>query len=139
MTPVVRRFFFPLAALALWGVPSTALGTAQEKVIIDADMGQLNDDAVVLFMLANSDDIDILGLTIVAGNTWVEEGTAFGLRQLEVIERTDIPVLMGASEPLMGSRQSWLSAEERLYGNSEYLGAYARPRPDSYLNIRREP
>ena len=134
----ILSLFYPLAAK-----PGNETGiVAQQgpqKVIIDADMGQLNDDAVVLFMLANSEDIDILGLTIVAGNTWVEEGTAFGLRQLEIIGRTDIPVLMGAGEPLMGSRQAWLAAEERFYGNSEYLGAYSRPRPDSYLNIRREP
>lgn len=130
-----------LLQLALTPNPLGATQAAPErhKVIIDADMGQLNDDAMVLFMLANSDNVDILGLTIVAGNTWVEEGTAYGLRQLEVIGRTDIPVLMGANEPLMGSRQSSLSAEETLYGNVEYMGAYSRPKPDSYLEIGREP
>ena len=130
-----------LLLLALTPIPLDAAQGEPErhKVIIDADMGQMNDDAVVLFMLANSDNIDILGLTIVAGNTWVEEGTAYGLRQLEVIGRTDIPVLMGANEPLMGSRQSSLSAEEALYGNVEYMGAYSRSRPSSYLEIGREP
>jgi inosine-uridine nucleoside N-ribohydrolase len=130
--------------LLLLCLPSTPLYATQgeperQKVIIDADMGQLNDDAMVLFMLANSNSVDILGLTIVAGNTWVEEGTAYGLRQLEVIGRTDIPVLMGANEPLMGSRQASLSAEETLYGNVEYMGAYSRTKPNSYLEIGREP
>jgi inosine-uridine nucleoside N-ribohydrolase len=130
--------------LLLLGATPIPLGATQgepdrHKVIIDADMGQMNDDAVVLFMLANSDNIDILGLTIVAGNTWVEEGTAYALRQLEVIDRIDIPVLMGANEPLMGSRQSWLAAEETLYGNVEYMGAYSRSKPNSYLDISREP
>ncbi len=130
-----------LILLCATPIPLNAVQDAPErhKVIIDADMGQLNDDAMVLFMLANSDNIDILGLTIVAGNTWVEEGTAYGLRQLEVIGRTDIPVLMGANVPLMGSRQSSLSAEETLYGNVEYMGAYSRPKPYSYLEIGREP
>jgi inosine-uridine nucleoside N-ribohydrolase len=130
-----------LLLLCLTPIPLDATQGEPEdyKVIIDADMGQLNDDAMVLFMLANSDNVDILGLTIVAGNTWVEEGTAYGLRQLEVIGRTDIPVLMGANGPLMGSRQSWLSAEETLYGNVEYMGAYSRTKPDSYLEIGREP
>ena len=133
-----------MAVLALGGAGSTlrAMSPPQDtihKVIIDADMGQLNDDAAVLFMLANSDNVEILGVTIVAGNTWVEEGTAYCLRQLEIIGRTEIPCLMGAGEPLMGSRQSWLASEEAIYGNSEYLGAYSRPRPGSYLDIAREP
>jgi inosine-uridine nucleoside N-ribohydrolase len=110
-----------------------------ERVIVDADMGQLNDDAVALFMLLNSPGVEVLGVTIVPGNTWMEEGTAYALRQLELIGRTDVPVFMGVREPLMGSRQPWLDAEERLWGRSEYLGAYARPRPDSYLRLGREP
>ncbi len=108
-------------------------------VIIDADMGQLNDDAVVMFMLINSGQVEVLGVTLVAGNTWVEEGAAVGLRQLEMIGRTDIPILLGANEPLMGNRQDSLQAEETLYGNSEYLGAFSRPKPKSYLQIAREP
>ncbi len=134
----------PSMILLLLGLPPIPLDAThgqqeRQKVIIDTDMGQMNDDAVVLFMLANSDNVDILGLTIVAGNTWVEEGTAYGLRQLEVIDRSDIPVLMGANEPLMGSRQSSLSTEEALYGSVEYMGAYSRSKPNSYLEISREP
>ncbi len=141
---LVSRILLTAVLLAVISITSsiaaeTAAQEDRRKVLIDADMGQLNDDAVVLFMLANSQNVDILGLTIVAGNTWVEEGTAYGLRQLEIIGRTDIPVLMGAGEPLMGSRQPWLASEEKLYGNSEYLGAYSRPRPSSYLSIGREP
>ena len=137
-TLVLSMILFLLGAAPI-PLSATQGEPERHKVIIDADMGQMNDDAVVLFMLANSDNIDILGLTIVAGNTWVEEGTAYGLRQLEVIGRTDIPVLMGANEPLMGSRQASLSAEEALYGNVEYMGAYSRPKPKSYLQIGREP
>ena len=102
-------------------------------------MGVLNDDAVALFMLLNSANVEVLGVTIVPGNSWMEHGTAAALRQLELIGRTDIPVFMGVREPLMGSRQPWLEAEERLWGRSEYLGAYGRPRPESYLALDREP
>jgi inosine-uridine nucleoside N-ribohydrolase len=142
MNLVATRFtaFIVLLSPGVIAVPLGAQGEPERhKVIIDADMGEMNDDALVLFMLANSDNVDILGLTIVAGNTWVEEGTAYGLRQLEVIDRTDIPVLMGAKEPLMGSRQSQLAAEETLYGNVEYMGAYSRSKPNSHLEISREP
>ena len=106
---------------------------AQELVIIESDMNQLGDDAVAMFMMVNSPDVRVLGVTIVAGNGWVEEGTAWALRQLELIGRSDIPVLMGGGVPLMGNRRSRLEAEERLWGNVNYMGAYSRPRPSSYL------
>jgi inosine-uridine nucleoside N-ribohydrolase len=112
---------------------------AQEPVIVDADMGVMNDDAVALFMLLNSPSVRVLGVTIVPGNTWAENGTAYALRQLELVGRTDVPVFMGVREPLMGDRKPWLDAEERLWGRSEYLGAYSRPRPASYLTLDREP
>ena len=124
-------------AVALLGW--TPYAGAQERVIIDADMGVLNDDAAAMFMLLNSPGVQVLGVTIVPGNTWAENGTAYALRQLELIGRSDIPVFMGVREPLMGDRRPWLDAEERLWGRSEYLGAYARPRPDSYLKLDREP
>lgn len=112
---------------------------AQERVIVDVDMGVLNDDAVALFMLLNSPNVEVLGVTVVPGNTWAEAGTAYSLRQLELIGRSDVPVFMGVREPLMGDRKPWLEAEERLWGRSEYLGAYGRTRPSSYLALDREP
>lgn len=102
-------------------------------------MGILNDDAVALFMLLNTDNIDVLGITTVAGNTWVEEGTAYTLRQLELIGRTDIPVHMGIGEPLMGDRSAQMEAEETIFGASEYIGAFARPRPCSYMKLGEVP
>ena len=117
----------------------TNFALAQEKVIIDADMGQLNDDAVQMFMLIQSGEVDVLGVTVVSGNTWVEEGVAYTLRQLELIGREDIPVFAGAGVPLMGSRQAMLEAEQDLWGNVEYMGAYSRERPASYLELATEP
>lgn len=110
-----------------------------KKVIVDADMGELNDDAVALFMLANSPSVDVLGVTIVAGNTWAEEGTAYGLRQLELIKRRDIPVVVGAGEPLNASRKQQLAAEQDLFGNIEYVGAFSRERPRSYRDLAEPP
>lgn len=106
-----------VCVLALLSGPPSAV--AQERVILDADMGVLNDDAVALFMLLNTPTVEVLGVTIVPGNSWMENGTAAALRQLELIGRLDVPVFMGVREPLMGSRQPWLEAEERLWGRSE--------------------
>jgi inosine-uridine nucleoside N-ribohydrolase len=130
---------WPIAAACLCALLAAPLSASQERVIVDADMGVLNDDAVALFMLLNSRNVEVLGVTIVPGNAWAEHGTAAALRQLELIGRPDIPVFVGVREPLMGSRQPWLEAEERLWGRSEYLGAYGRPRPESYLSLDREP
>ncbi|MEV6928159.1 nucleoside hydrolase [Dactylosporangium sp. NPDC051485] len=119
--------------------PQHAAGSATEKVIFDTDMGQLNDDAIALFMLANSGKVDLLGVTVVAGNTWMEEGTAYSLRQLELIKKPQVPVVPGAGEPLMGSRQATLAAEQTLFGNVEYAGSYTRKRPSSYLQLQNTP
>ena len=107
-----------------------AIAAGKEKVIQDADMGLFNDDAVALIMLLNSGQIDVLGVTTVSGNNWVENCTASGLALLKALGRPEIPVIAGAGEALMGNRQPWFSAEERLFGNSEYLGAFSRPRPE---------
>jgi inosine-uridine nucleoside N-ribohydrolase len=138
MTETLRRWLAVMAcAAAVATIPVTA--SAQDYAIVDADMGVLNDDAVALLMLVNSPQLTVLGVTIVPGNTWTESGTAYALRQLELVGRQDIPVFMGVREPLMGSRQPWLEAEERLWGRTEFLGAYGRPRPESYLALDREP
>lgn len=126
---VVRAARFLLFALLLGG----AAAPAKEKVIHDADMGLFNDDAHALIMLINSGAVEILGVTTVAGNSWVENCTAAAVALLQSLGRKDIPVFQGAGEALMGNRQPWLAAEERLFGNSEYLGAFARPRPEPNL------
>ncbi|MCW3819048.1 nucleoside hydrolase [Micromonospora sp. DR5-3] len=127
----------PVSRVALAAPVATT--AANEKVIMDVDMGQLNDDAVAMFMLANSKKVDLLGITVVAGNTWVEEGTAYSLRQLELIKHQNVPVVPGGGEPLMGSRQATLAAEQDLFGNLEYMGAYARQRPPSYRELATTP
>lgn len=132
---LARAALLATATLLLSVTPTRAA----ERAIVDADMGQLNDDAVAMFMLLKSPDWDVLGVTIVSGNTWTEEGTAYALRQLELVGRKDVPVYAGVSEPLMGSRKAWLDAEEKLWSRSEFLGAYMRDRPSSYTTLAREP
>lgn len=136
-------------AITAWGAdeapqqPGRAAAEANDgnqKAILDVDMGQLNDDAVAMFMLTQSNEaVDILGVTTVAGNTWVEEGIAYSLRQLEIARERNIPVVPGAAEPLMGDRQPVLDAEEELFGNVEYMGSWSRERPASHKELEEEP
>ena len=81
---------------------SHSVATAKEKVILDTDMVLLFDDGVAMMMLANHPDIELLGVTIVPGNTCVSEGTAYALRQLEALGRPDIPVAMIGKVPVEG-------------------------------------
>lgn len=108
----------------------SGMASAKDKVILDADITVFNDDAQALIMMLHSGRVEVLGVTTVAGNNWVENCTAGVISLLEIIGRKDIPVIPGAGEALMGNRQAWLAHEERLFGNSEYLGAFSRPRPE---------
>ena len=68
-------------------------------VIIDCDPGQ--DDAVALFLaMASPDELDILGITTVAGNVPLAATERNARIMCDVAERTDIPVFAGLARPL---------------------------------------
>lgn len=46
----------------------------KEKVLLDTDMVEMFDDGVALAMLAKDPKIELVGVTTVTGNSWVEEG-----------------------------------------------------------------
>jgi len=69
-------------------------------VLIDCDPGQ--DDALALLLALGSPELDVLGVTAVAGNQTVDKTTANALRVLELAGRTDIRVAAGAEGPLSG-------------------------------------
>ena len=114
--------------------PLSAEAAAREKVILDADMVDLFDDGIAMMMLAESPKMDLKGVTIVIGNTWVETGTASAIRQLEGIGRTDIPVYMGVNETVRKDRFANMKEEKRIYGrgHDSHLGAAGYPQPASW-------
>jgi inosine-uridine nucleoside N-ribohydrolase len=69
-------------------------------ILIDCDPGQ--DDAIALLLALGSPELDVLGVTAVAGNQTVDKTTANALRVLELAGRADIPVAAGATGPLAG-------------------------------------
>ncbi len=69
-----------------------------KKVIIDCDPGI--DDSLALLLALNSPELDVIGLTIVAGNVPVELGAANALKVLELLDRQEIPVYLGESRPI---------------------------------------
>ena len=72
---------------------------APRKIIIDTDPGQ--DDAVaILLALASPEDIDVLGITAVAGNVPLPLTQKNALIVCELSGKTETKVFAGCSEPL---------------------------------------
>jgi inosine-uridine nucleoside N-ribohydrolase len=68
-------------------------------VLIDCDPGQ--DDAIALLLALASPEVEVLGVTTVAGNQTVDKTTRNALKVLELAGRTDVPVAAGAARPLV--------------------------------------
>jgi inosine-uridine nucleoside N-ribohydrolase len=69
-----------------------------ERILLDCDPG--HDDAIAILLALASPEVELVGVTTVAGNQTLEKTTANALRVLEFVDRTDIPVAAGASRPL---------------------------------------
>jgi inosine-uridine nucleoside N-ribohydrolase len=69
------------------------------RILIDCDPG--HDDAIALLLALASPEVELAGVTTVAGNQTVEKTTANALRVLELAGRRDVPVAAGAPRPLV--------------------------------------
>jgi purine nucleosidase len=100
----------------------------KRKVIIDQDaFGGVNLQPILMILQAR--DVEVLGITIESGDGWQKESVAHTLRLLELIGRTDVPVVPGATYPLINSEEAtrrW----ETLYGKVPYKGAWMDHWPD---------
>ncbi len=65
--------------------------------LIDTDTA--SDDAVAIIMALEAPDVRVLGLTTVAGNVSLEQGTKNALLTAEIC-KSDVPVFKGAAAPL---------------------------------------
>jgi pyrimidine-specific ribonucleoside hydrolase len=68
-------------------------------IVLDCDPG--HDDAIALLLALASPEIELRGVTTVAGNQTVEKTTANALRVLELVGRDDVEVAAGAGRPLV--------------------------------------
>lgn len=106
---------------------SAASGSAAQtkrKVIIDQDArGPATTDQQAILVLVQSPETEVLGITVVSGDAWRDEEVAHTLRMLELIGRTDIPVVPGAVFPLLNNQQE-IKRWETLHGKVDYKGAW---------------
>jgi inosine-uridine nucleoside N-ribohydrolase len=108
---------FLVLSLASWS-------QEKRKIIIDQDAaGPGGTDQQSMLLLIQSPQTEVLGITVVTGDQWLHSEVAHTLRMLELIGRTDIPVVPGAEYPLVRRQQETEQWEQR-YGSVAWLGAW---------------
>jgi purine nucleosidase/pyrimidine-specific ribonucleoside hydrolase len=90
---------------------------APTPIILDCDPG--HDDALALLLALARPEVELLGVTTVAGNATLENTTRNALSVLTLIGRTDVPVAAGADRPL---RRPLVTAAH-VHGSSGLEGA----------------
>ena len=92
-----------------------------KPIIIDCDPG--HDDAAALLLALASAEVQLLGVTTVAGNQTLAKTTANAIRVLDCAGRTEVPVAAGADRPLM--RELHVAAD--IHGETGLEGAELPP------------
>ena len=121
-----------ISALVVLCALLCGLAAAQQKkikVIADQDSaGPHGTNFLSLLMLLRSPQIDLLGITTVSGDQWMEPATVFALYAVEQAGRPEVPVIKGAEMPLVNSAREQ-EARETLYGS--YVGWHGSFNPDA--------
>jgi purine nucleosidase len=114
--------------LASLAAASGLSAQGKRKVIIDQDAcGPATTGQQAILVLIQSPDTEVLGITVPSGDQWRDEEVAHTLRMLEIIGRTDIPVVPGAVNPLLNNPEE-IQRWEKLYGKVDYMGAWSKRR-----------
>lgn len=113
---------FTLAILLSTSLMS--LAQQKRKIIIDQDAaGPAGTDQQSMLLLIQSPQTEVLGITVVTGDQWLREEVAHTLRMLELIGRTDIPVVPGAEYPLVRTKED-TERWEQQFGSVAWKGAW---------------
>jgi inosine-uridine nucleoside N-ribohydrolase len=87
------------------------------RILIDCDPG--HDDMVAIMLACASPELELAGITTVAGNQTGPKTYLNALKTLALIGRTDIPVVRGADRPLLRE----LTVAPQIHGVSGLDGA----------------
>jgi purine nucleosidase len=91
--------------------PNVRRGMAR-RIIIDTDPGQ--DDAVAILLALASPELEVLGITAVAGNVPLQLTSLNARKVCELAGRSDVPVFAGCDRPLARK----LVTAEHVHGKS---------------------
>ena len=93
-------------------------------VVLDTDIGTDVDDVLCLLLALASPEIELIAVTIVDGH--VDKRAEIAARILGMAGRADIPVYMGASQPLAEGRgPTWFGHEGKGILEVDYAGPKA--------------
>ena len=126
------------AALLGGGTAGAAPPRSREPILLDTDfqLSSPSDDALALLLALQSPELDVVGITTVAGNETVARATSDVLRVLEIVGRSDIPVYRGAGRPLAHAAGAW---ERASYGRWHADGEAPPPPPGGFARKKAEP
>src|SRR6204780_5788248 len=120
---------YVLSALSLLFCATASAQRQKIKVIADQDSaGPQGTNLLSLLMLLRAPEINLLGITTVSGDQWVEPATVFALWATELTGRTDVPVIKGAENPLVNTPRE-VELREALHGS--YVGWHGSFNPDA--------
>src|ERR1700688_2787873 len=122
---LVRLWMLGAAVLLVTCFPcSSQQFSGKGKIIIDQDAaGPGGTDQQSILLLVQSPQSEILGITVVTGDAWLKEEVAHTLRMLEIIGRTDIPVVEGAEYTLVRRKED-TELWEQQFGAVPWVGAW---------------
>src|ERR1700674_3399502 len=119
-----------ISATLLFLTPLTPALAQKRLVLIDQDgSGPGGSNQMAMMVLLQSPQAEVLGITIVTGNAWRDEEVQHTLRMLELIGRSDVPVVPGAVFPLVRTQQESALAMPMI-GRTAWLGAWGRVATD---------
>src|SRR6201990_1427901 len=128
---MIRRFSLFSSLLLLTSISQLSSAQARRMVIIDQDgAGPGGTDQMAMMVLLQSPQGEVLGITMVSGNAWEPEEVQHTLRMLELIHRTDVPVVPGAVFPLVRTQQE-TKLLQQLYGTVPWYGAWGDLAPEA--------
>jgi inosine-uridine nucleoside N-ribohydrolase len=113
----VRNIFPILLCISILSATGVTAAPTEQRIpiIIDTDFVMPpSDDSMALMLAIQSPELEILGVTTVAGNDSVERATSDVLRMLEIANQAAIPVFQGADMPLVHEKSDFAVEE---YGN----------------------
>lgn len=73
----------------------------EKKIILDCDPG--HDDAIAIMLAAKSELIDLLGISVVAGNQTIEKTVRNALNVCQYLG-LDVPVYQGCGQPMIRNK-----------------------------------
>jgi inosine-uridine nucleoside N-ribohydrolase len=101
-----------------------ALGSAATPVILDTDIGDDIDDALALALALQSPELDVRAITTVLQDG--DRRADLVWRILEMYGRTDIPVGVGAEEPLMAKGRAGVVRQTEALAADYHIPAAKR-------------